>query len=237
PADEANAPADGTEEAQEEEPAGGEESGGAAQQEAPAADPVDPADIALTLPDESGSMLQLGKAALTGEQVASAEAGLNELQTEWMVNVEFRGDGRDAWKELTGDAACDPSGDPKRRIAIVLDNEVISSPEVTTDVACDVGMSGGRTSITGSFDSEAANELALLIEGGSLPLPVEEVQRQTVGPTLGAEAIKASFIAGLIGVALTAVYISVAYRFAGFLASIALLCYTVLSYAALVALG
>ena len=237
PADEANAPADGTEEAQEEEPAGGEESGGAAQQEAPAADPVDPADIALTLPDESGSMLQLGKAALTGEQVASAEAGLNELQTEWMVNVEFRGDGRDAWKELTGDAACNPSGDPKRRIAIVLDNEVISSPEVTTDVACDVGMSGGRTSITGSFDSEAANELALLIEGGSLPLPVEEVQRQTVGPTLGAEAIKASFIAGLIGVALTAVYISVAYRFAGFLASIALLCYTVLSYAALVALG
>ncbi|WP_068687420.1 protein translocase subunit SecD [Thermobifida halotolerans] len=242
PADEANAPADGTEEAPaedegaEEAPAEGE--GAEQAPEQPSAQPANPEDVALTLADESGAMLQLGEAALTGEQVASAEAALNELQTEWMVNVEFRGDGRDAWQELTGDAACNPSGDPKRRIAIVLDNEIISSPEVdATDVACDVGMSGGRTSITGGFDSETANELALLIEGGSLPLPVEEVQRQTVGPTLGAEAIRASFIAGLIGVALTAVYISVTYRFAGFLASIALLCYTVIAYAALVALG
>ena len=239
-----NAPADNSAEAsdseaqEEESPAEDEEGSEESTESGEEAEAVDPEDIALTLPDESGTLLQLGKPALTGDQVDRAEATLNELQTEWLVNVEFKGAGREAWKKLTGEAACHSPGDPRRRIAIVLDNEIISAPEVdANDVACNVGMSGGRTSITGGFDAEEAKELALLIEGGSLPLPVEEVQRQTVGPTLGAEAIKASFIAGLIGIALTAIYISISYRFAGFLASVALLCYTVIAYAALVALG
>ncbi|WP_394345547.1 protein translocase subunit SecD [Actinorugispora endophytica] len=247
PADEANPPADATAEegaegggeslSEEDLQAllGGQDTGGAGTAP-PSQEAANPEDVALTLPDEQGNQLQLGAAAIKGDQVGGAEAALDEFQTSWLVNVEFRGDGRDAWQELTGQAACNEMSTPQRRVAIVLDNEVISSPEVVAEVACDVGMTGGRTSITGSFDQESANDLAVLIEGGSLPLPVEEVQRQTVGPTLGAEAIEASFIAGGIGILLTAAYITFAYRFAGFLASIALLCYTAIAYAALVAL-
>lgn len=246
PADEANAPASGSEETPEEGSGGSElseqdlqellqgQTGGAPAGGAPAADPED---VALTLPDDQGQQLQLGEASIKGDQVGNAEAGLDQFQSNWMVNVTFRGEGREAWRKLTADAACYDTGDVRRRVAIVLDNEIISSPEVNTDVACDAGISGGTTSITGDFDQESANDLAVLIEGGSLPLPVQEVQRQTVGPTLGEEAIRASFIAGGVGILLTAVYICFAYRFAGFLASVALACYTLIAYAALVVLG
>ncbi|GAA4894073.1 protein translocase subunit SecD [Streptomonospora salina] len=208
-------------------------SGGGQQQAA------DPDKVARTLPDEQGNQLQLGESRIEGDQVASAEAVLDPTtNTQWQVNVDFRGEGNDAWAELTGQAACNDPGQPQRRVAIVLDDEVISSPEVNQDTACDVGQTGGSTTITSSsFDQESANDLAVLIEGGSLPLPVAEVQRQTVGPTLGADAIKASFIAGAVGLLLTGIYICVAYRLVGFLAAVALACYTLIAYAALVALS
>ncbi|RKS05699.1 SecD/SecF fusion protein [Nocardiopsis sp. Huas11] len=197
----------------------------------------DPSQVAMTLPDEQGNYLQLGETAVPGDSVASADAGLDPVnRAEWVVNVNFRGEGRDQWAELTGQAACFPENDPRRRVAIVLDNQVISSPSVN-DAACDVGQREGSTTISGSFTSESANELAVLIEGGSLPLPVTEVQRQTVGPTLGAAAIQASAIAALLGIAFTALYITVVYRLVGFLASVALGFYALIAYGVLVALG
>ncbi|RNL82858.1 protein translocase subunit SecD [Halostreptopolyspora alba] len=197
-----------------------------------------PEDVVETLPDDQGTMLQLGAPQLQGDQVSSAEAVLDKYQTNWQVNVDFEGDGSEAWRQLTADAACNDRGDPKRRVAIVLDDQIISAPEVNQDIQCDAGMGGGSTTITSqSFDSESAEELAVLIEGGSLPLPVQEIQRQTVGPTLGEDAIKASFVAGGIGLLLTGIYICAAYRLVGFLASIALACYTLIAYAALVGLG
>jgi SecD/SecF fusion protein len=209
-----------------------------AEGQAPVApEPADPEDVELTLPDEQGQMLQLGPSVMEGEQVSSAEAALDEFQTAWMVNIEFRGEGRDTWADLTGDAACYSAGDPRRQVAIVLDDQVISAPQVNPEVACDVGITGGNTSITGNFTEESADELAVLIEGGALPLPVEEIERRTVGPTLGAEAIDASWKAGLIGLVLTFIYICVAYRLVGFLASLALVAYTLIAYAALVVLG
>ncbi|GAA1758495.1 MULTISPECIES: protein translocase subunit SecD [Streptomonospora] len=200
---------------------------------------ADPSKVARTLPDEQGNQLQLGESRIEGDQVAGAEAVLDPTtNTQWQVNVDFRGNGTDAWAKLTGQAACHDPGQPQRRVAIVLDDEVISSPEVNQDTACDVGQTGGSTTITSSsFDQESAQDLAVLIEGGSLPLPVTEVQRQTVGPTLGEDAIRASFIAGAIGILLTGVYICVAYRLVGFLAAVALACYTLIAYAALVALS
>ena len=80
-------------------------------------------------------------------------------------------------------------------------------------------------------------DLALLIKGGALPVPVEIVEQRTVGPTLGAAAIDASAQAAVIGVALTALFITVVYRLFGALAAVALGGYGLISYAALVALG
>ncbi|BCL32995.1 protein translocase subunit SecD [Streptomyces aurantiacus] len=195
----------------------------------------------LVLPDESGDAgesVRLGPSALTGADVDSAEARIDQQSgIGWYVGVDFKGAGSDAWAELTGAAACHPAGDPARRVAIVLDGKVISSPQVTSTVACRTGIAGGSTQITGSFSRDEARELGLLINGGALPVPVETVEQRTVGPTLGATAIEASARAALIGTTLTSLFIIGVYRLLGALAALALACYGVISYAALAALG
>ncbi|MFD9945985.1 protein translocase subunit SecD [Nonomuraea sp. NPDC059023] len=188
------------------------------------------------LPDESGQKLTLGPAVITGEGVTDAGARTDPQQGPgWFVTVDFREPG--PWQKLTGAAACEPMGDPKRRVAIVLDNKIISSPEVVQETPCRAGMPGGRTSITGNFAAQEATDLSVLIKGGSLPVPLEIVEQRTVGPTLGADAIAASAKAGVVGVALTALFIIVIYRVVGLLAALALAAYALISYAALVALG
>ena len=188
--------------------------------------------------DEDGQPIRIGPATLTGEGVKNAAAEVDPQGLgQWSVSIDFAGSGGDKWAELTGDAACAAPGDPKRRVAIVLDDEVISSPQVNPEVACDVGIVGGSTQIVGSFSAEEAKDLAALIKGGALPVPVEVIEQRTVGPTLGAAAIDASAKAAVIGVALTGLFIIVVYRLVGALATVALAAYALLSYAALVALG
>ncbi|MFC4060853.1 protein translocase subunit SecD [Planomonospora corallina] len=188
--------------------------------------------------DEDGGKILIGPARLSGDDVGAAEAGIDpQSGGGWFVTIDFRGKGSQAWPKLTGEAACNPSGDPKRRVAIVLDGKVLVSPQVNEDVACNVGLPGNSTQITGTFTTEEAKELAVLIEGGSLPVPVEVVEQRTVGPTLGAAAIEASAQAAVIGVSLTALFIIIVYRLVGLVAAFALACYGLLSYAALVALG
>ncbi|NJQ03464.1 protein translocase subunit SecD [Streptomyces zingiberis] len=190
------------------------------------------------LPDEDGGFLRLAAPALTGEDVRDAAARFDgQSGAGWLVTVDFRGQGDDGWARLTGEAACSPPGDPSRRVAIVLDDKVISSPQVDPSVRCGTGIQGGSTQITGSFDDAAAQELALLVKGGALPVPVEIVEQRTVGPTLGAAAVEAGAWAAVIGTALTALFVMAVYRLMGVLATLALLCYGVISYAALAALG
>ena len=192
----------------------------------------------LVVPDEDGQLLKLGPVAVPGDLVKGSDPGNDPASgTGWYVTVDFKGEGRDKWQQLTADAACNQPGDPARRIAIVLDDQIISSPQVVPDIGCEVGMSGGSTQITGNFTVEEAKGLAILIEGGALPVPVEIVEQRTVGPTLGAEAIEASANAGIIGLVLTGLFIAIAYRLMGLLATFALTCYALISYAVLAALG
>ncbi|WP_330323804.1 protein translocase subunit SecD [Streptomyces pseudovenezuelae] len=190
------------------------------------------------LPDESGRHLRLAAPALTGKNVDKAAAGFDQQGGGgWHVTIDFEKTGGSGWARLTGEAACHTPGDPARRIAIVLDGKIISSPQVDPSVACRSGIGGGTTQITGSFDDTEAKELALLINGGALPVPVETVEQRTVGPTLGAEAITASAWAAALGTTVTALFVIAVYRVLGALAAVALLCYGLVSYAALAALG
>ncbi|WP_229916137.1 protein translocase subunit SecD [Streptomyces fructofermentans] len=192
----------------------------------------------VVLPDESGQYLRLEAAELTGEDVDEAAARLDQQGgAGWHVTVDFKGSGRDGWARLTGEAACHPAGDPSRRVAVVLDDTIISSPQVDPSVACGAGITGGSTMITGSFTDDEARELALLINGGALPVPVETVEQRVVGPTLGADAIRASALAAGIGTALTALFVIAVYRLMGAVATLALACYGLMSYAALAAVG
>jgi len=186
------------------------------------------------VPDESGRPLLLGPVAIRGDGVTDASAQSDPQRGRW-VSVDFRA--AEAWRKLTGKAACQAPGDPGRRVAIVLDDKIISSPQVDPSVPCDAGISGGTTEITGSFTHEEARDLAVLIKGGALPVPLDLVEQRTLGPTLGAAAIEASAKAAIAGLILTALFIIVTYRLVGLLAAIALTAYGLISYGVLVAIG
>ncbi|AZM51344.1 protein translocase subunit SecD [Streptomyces sp. WAC 01529] len=198
------------------------------------------ADGSRTLPDPDrpGNHLVLGPTALSGAGVKDAEAHLDQQALSgWIVSLDFRDKAGDAWAHVTGKAACAPQGAPERRVAITLDDKIISAPGVNEGVRCDVGITGGSTQITGGFSQSEARDLAALVKGGALPVPVDVVEQRTVGPTLGADAIAASTQAALIGITLTALFITAVYRLLGALAALALALYGLISYAALVALG
>lgn len=190
------------------------------------------------LADTTGGHLRLGAPALTGAEVSGAKAAPDPQGFGgWYVSVDLRGEGGKQWARLTGQAACAAPGDPARRVAIVLDDRIVSSPQVDPAVRCGTGITGGSTQITGGFDRGEARELALLVNGGALPVPVELVEQRTVGPTLGQKAIEASATAAVIGIILTSLFIMFVYRLLGALAAVALACYGLISYAALLAVG
>ncbi|MFC7360971.1 protein translocase subunit SecD [Nocardioides astragali] len=191
----------------------------------------------LVLPSDQGDTLEVGPAVIQGDEITGASAVQRETSVEWVTAIDFNGKGGDTWADITGTAACNPTGDPKRRIAIVLDGEVITSPEVQDGIGCEVGIRGGSTDITGNFTSKDAKDLAALIEGGSLPLELTAISDRLVGPTLGAAAIDASIEAGIIGLILTGLFIVVVYRLVGAMATIALGSYALLAYAMLLGLG
>ncbi|TDU82601.1 SecD/SecF fusion protein [Kribbella voronezhensis] len=207
-----------------------------------AAKPAKPAAGDLYLPDDSGGgFLKLAKPAMTGERVGGADGLFDTQQASgWFVQLDFKDDGGKIWANITGKAACEPVGTPARRVAIVLDNEVITAPQVDPNGGgqlCNIGIAGGTSTISGSFTEDEAKDLAALIEGGSLPVPVHVVDQRTVGPSLGKDAIQASALAGAIGIGLTALFIIFVYRLVGLMAVFGLIAYSGMSYAALTALG
>jgi len=207
------------------------------------AKPAKPAAGEQYLKNDNGpGFLRLAKPAMTGELVSGADGLIDPAQAAqgWFVQMDFKGDGGKIWADITGKAACQPVNTPQRQVAIVLDGEVISAPQVDPNggaTLCNIGIGGGQSTITGNFTEEGAKDLAALIEGGALPVPVKVIDQRSVGPSLGKDAINASALAGLIGVALTALFITIVYRLVGLMAVIGLITYAGMSYAVLTLLG
>lgn len=198
-------------------------------------DPGELPDGVQRVTTEDGEVLDLAPAVVTGADVSDAMA-LTDPIGGWRINIEFRGGG-ESWAELTGEAACAPPGDPRRRVAVMLDDQVIMSPQVEPSVACGVGLTGGDTVVTGQYTESEAKDLALLVRAGALPVPVDILEQRTVGPTLGRAAIDASVEASIIGIVLTAIFIVAYYRLLGAVATVALGIYALVSLAALQAIG
>jgi len=193
-----------------------------------------PGEGETVLPDETGVPILLGPVAFDGNGINDANPGLQaEGLNTWVVNVEFNGTGRGPWRDLVSSACANQNAG--NRIAIVLDDKVISSPGIVPQL-CQSG-GGNETSITGDFTQTEATDLAALIKGGALPVPVEIIDQRTVGPTLGAAAIDASVQASIIGLALTGLFIIIIYRLTGVMATIALCVYALISYGVLVLMG
>jgi len=148
---------------------------------------------------------------MTGEHLVSATANPDrESFGNWKVDFVLDAIGGRMFSKLTGEHL-------KERLAIVLDNTVQSAPTIQTKIT------GGRGEITGGFTPATANDLAIVLESGALPAPIELIYEGTVGPTLGRESIRAGVTAGLVGLALVVLFMLVYYRLAGIAAVLALL--------------
>jgi protein-export membrane protein SecD len=167
-------------------------------------------------PGADAPKVLMGKVALGGTDIASARAqlattGQGGVATgQWETLLNFNGRGGNRFKDLTGKAACNPDGDPKKEIAITLDAVVINHPPVASDVQCNVGISPPGV-ITGQTQAEAEN-LAPLISSGALPLKLEIQNRTTVSATLGADSLRAGLIGGVLGIGLVFLYVLLYYR-------------------------
>lgn len=160
---------------------------------------------------------------VSGSDLKTASAVRDSTTGEgYEIQLEFTNDGADKFNTL----ALSTIG---RRIAIVLDGIPISQPVVNSDYG--QGGNDKFVRITGSFSREAAESLAIQLRGGALPIPVEIVEQRTVEPTLGADALAKSLLAGLIGVVLLMAFMVYLYREYGIIADGALLIYILLNIA------
>ncbi len=110
-------------------------------------------------------------------------------------------------------------------LAVVLDKKVISTPKINSAIT------GGSGVITGSFTQAEANTFAVQLRYGSLPVPVQVAESRTVGPTLGAESVRKSVLAGFIGLGIVILFMLFYYRLPGFVADLALITYALMSLA------
>lgn len=173
----------------------------------------------------ASEVLLLGPAELRGTEIAEAIPGFDTSRSQWVVSLDLSSAGADAFARLTGEVAAAPVGDPRRQIAIVLDGEVVTSPEVNPDVAPGVGITGGRAQITmgTGVDAETeARDLGTVLRYGSLPVSFERSQVSKVSASLGTDSLRAGLIAGAVGLVLVAVALLAYYRVLGVIALVGL---------------
>ena len=178
----------------------------------------------------------LGPVEVPGSQISTASFGMaqgnNGVSTnQWAVNIEFNGEGTDTFRQVTERLFAFPQGDPRNQFAIVLDGQIISAPTVNAVIT------DGKPQITGNFTQESAKALSEQLKYGALPISFEIQSEQQVSATLGADQLRMGIIAGLIGLALVAVYSLFQYRALGLVTIASLVVAGVLTYLAIAILG
>lgn len=167
----------------------------------------------LAFVDEAGNVL------LTGDMVKNAtkQVGSTSKNSPSVpyVSLEFNEEGTERFAEATEENL-------GKTIMIVMDDEVISAPTVSSKIT------DGNAMISGHFTGESAENLAALIRAGSLPFNLNVIEMENVGARLGADALSTGVLAGLVGIALVLVYMVLAYRVLGFAADLALIIYIAL---------
>jgi preprotein translocase subunit SecD len=168
-------------------------------------------DACVVLPDKPGgknaTRYLLGKAALTGKgtvDTAKAEFVPNQ---GWTVKMDLTDSGSSKWDALAQQQF-------QKQVAIVLDGLVQSAPTIQPNNATFESF-GGTAVISGNFTQDEADNLAKLIRFGALPVTLKQVNVENVSPTLGNDQLHAGILAGIIGLALVAVYMLVFYRLLG----------------------
>ncbi|MDZ8276017.1 protein translocase subunit SecD [Microbacterium aquimaris] len=190
----------------------------------PANDPAAaPADEPLITCDADNTVKYiLGPVELDGSSIDDASSGLEQTTNRWAVNLEFDDEGTRIFGEISQRLYGATS--PLDQFAFVLDGYVLTAPQMNSIIL------GGNPSITGDFTQESAQVLADQLKYGALPLSFEVVSSDTISATLGTQQLQAGLIAGLIGLALVALYSLLVYRTLGFVIIASLAVMAVLTY-------
>jgi preprotein translocase subunit SecD len=146
---------------------------------------------------------------LTGDVLSDARVSIGQFNDPY-VSITFDAKGGREFERITGDNV-------KKRMAVVLDNTIYSAPVIQERI------SGGRAQITGTFTTQEANDLAIVLRAGALPAPLKIIQDLTVGPSLGKDSIEKGVRATLFAGAMVVIFMMVYYRLSGAIADFALI--------------
>ena len=155
---------------------------------------------------------------LGGDNLARAYASLHASSQQPIINLEFDSLGT----RLFGEKTTDIAGSATDSIAIFLDEEELIAPVVRQPITT------GTAIIEGGFTLERAQDISLLLEGGRLPFPITLIQERSVDAILGSDSLAKSVVAGVVGLALVFLFMTLYYRVPGLVASLALLIYTLM---------
>lgn len=145
---------------------------------------------------------------LTGDVLSDARVSIGQFNDSY-VSVTFDSKGAREFERITAEHV-------KKRMAIVLDNTVYSAPVIQERI------SGGRAQITGTFTTQEANDLAIVLRAGALPAPLKIIQDLTVGPSLGKDSIEKGIRSTLFAGVLVVLFMAFYYRLSGVIADFAL---------------
>lgn len=165
-----------------------------------------------------GIMQVLGPSArktnLSGNDLDSATVTFDSSTGAPQVQLVFNATGTKKFADIT-------KRNVNKVVAIVLDNQVIEAPRVNQAIVT------GNAVITGNFTSDTAQQLSIALNAGALPVPLSILSQQTVGATLGSEALAKSLFAGALGLVIVIVFMTILYGRLGIIASAALILYTI----------
>lgn len=154
---------------------------------------------------------------MTGDKLQSVGVTTDQLGG-YVIQFDLKNDGSQIFADYT-------RNNVGKFLAIVLDKQILSAPRVNSAITEGSGI------IEGSFTYDSANELAIQMRYGALPIPFEVVESRLIGPTLGQDSLDRSLIAGVIGFIIVILFMSIYYRLPGITAVFAILTYAVITLA------
>ncbi len=135
---------------------------------------------------------------ISGDQLIGAEQGFDQSNNQAVVNIRFDSQGGRRFAKTTQDNVGKP-------FAIILDGKVLSAPRINEPIL------GGSAQISGSFTVDSANQLAIALRSGKLPVALKVIEERTVGPQLGADSIRAGIMASAIAAAAVVIFMFLTY--------------------------
>lgn len=167
------------------------------------------------------------KAPLEGDLVVDAQAAPDPTTGEMQVSLTMNQQGAKVWGKMTTEAF----NDNRKAVAVVLDDKVVSAPNVQGAIL------GGRTSITGNFTAQEANDLASILQVGKLPAKINFVQESVVGPSLGADNINRGLYSMIIGFLLVLAFMIFYYAKSGIVSILSMMLNLFFIFGTLASLG